>query len=529
MPRRRKAIVVGLVFIAVFYLVYQFGKGSKDGRLPSIPSLRGGPKTWAERQQAVKQAFERSWAGYRKYGWGLDEYHPLSKGGKNMGPKPLGWIIVDSLDTMAIMGLKAQLNDARDWVKNVLNYDMDYEVNTFETTIRMLGGLLSAYYLTKDQLYLNKAKDLGERLVGAFDSPSGIPYASVNLHTGRGKESHADMGASSTAEAATVQLELKYLSMLTGDAKYWKLAEKVHAVIDSNHSPDGLVPIFIQPGTGKFQGRLIRLGSRGDSYYEYLIKMYLQTGMEEDVYRQMYDEAVNGIKKNLVETSYPNQLTYIAELENGVGGPTVPKMDHLVCFAGGMFALGATHGNLVETSRREDWSTLQESDLQLGRELTRSCYEMYARTETGLAPEIAIFNRDPEKTEDFHIKLADAHNLQRPETVESLFVLWRVTKNPVYREWGWKIFEAFEKYTRVEGDAGYTSLDNVRQIPPKRRDNMESFWLSETLKYLYLLFDDSDQLPLTDVVFNTEAHPFPIFSMSKENFVTGWHREKSKI
>lgn len=78
-----------------------------------------------------------------------------------------------------------------------------------------------------------------------------------------------------------------------------------------------------------------------------------------------------------------------------------------------------------------------------------------------------------------------------------------------YRDWGWQIFEAFEKHTKVDS-GGYTSLDDVTVLPPQRRDKMETFFLGETLKYLYLLFGDGSVLPLDAFVFNTEAHPLPI-------------------
>jgi endoplasmic reticulum Man9GlcNAc2 1,2-alpha-mannosidase len=169
-------------------------------------------------------------------------------------------------------------------------------------------------------------------------------------------------------------------------------------------------------------------------------------------------------------------------------------MDHLVCFMPGLFALGATEGLTVEEARKAKggakWGMRQEEDLKLARELMRTCYEMYNVTATGLAPEIAWFNLNHGKSsegelleddprEDFIIKPLDAHNLQRPETVESLFVMWRITKDETYREWGWKIFEAFVKHTAVgeNGIDGFACLDNVLEVPPNKRDNMESFWL----------------------------------------------------
>lgn len=209
-----------------------------------------------------------------------------------MADKGMGWIIVDALDTLMIMNLTSRLNHARQWISTSLDYDQDQEVNTFETTIRMLGGLLSAHYLSTtfpdmapiadddrgaagEDLYLEKAADLADRLLGAFNSESGVPYASVNLKTSEGVPSHADGGASSTAEAASLQLEMKYLAKLTGERNYWDKAEKVIQVIDDNGMEDGLLPIFIYAPQGTFRGNNIRLGSRGDSYYGNFKPLYV--------------------------------------------------------------------------------------------------------------------------------------------------------------------------------------------------------------------------------------------------------------
>lgn len=215
---------------------------------------------------------------------GKDVYQPLARTGTNMVEGGMGWIIVDTLDTLMLMNLTAQVQNARKWIQTSLHYQQDQNVNTFETTIRMLGGLLSAHYISKtypnlaplqedddgapgDDLYIEKATGLAERLLGAFDSPSGIPFASLNLNSSQGIPSHTDNGASSTAEAGSLQLEFKYLAKLTGEAHYWEKVEKVMQVIDGNQMRDGLLPIFIMADTGKFMGENIRLGSRGDSYY----------------------------------------------------------------------------------------------------------------------------------------------------------------------------------------------------------------------------------------------------------------------
>ena len=120
--------------------------------------------------------------------------------------------------------------------------------------------------------------------------------------------------------------------------------------------------------------------------------------------------------------------------------------------------------------------------------------------------------------------IRDRHNLQRPETVESLLYMWRITGEVKYRDWGWDMFQAFVEHTALDDGTGYTSIGNVNQVPTPKRDNMESFWLAETLKYFYLLFGEDDVLPLDQIVFNTEAHPFPKFALGKL-FKTGWKRK----
>jgi len=462
---------------------------------------------------------------------GKDEFHPVSKRGYQMTPKGMGWIIVDALDTMMLMNLTSRLSHAREWMTTSLDYEQDQEVNTFETTIRMLGGLLSAHYLSTEfpdmapltdddegaageDLYLEKAKDLADRLMGAFESPSGVPFASVNLKTSVGVPSHDDGGASSTAEAATLQLELKYLSKLTGEAFYWEKAEKVIQVIDDNGMQDGLLPIYIYANNGEFRGNNIRLGSRGDSYYEYLIKQYLQTSKEEPIYEELWDEALAGVRKHLVTYTSPSQFTIIGERPNGLDQKLSPKMDHLVCFMAGTIALGATGGiTEKEAKKLPTWTKKKDEEMQLARELTQTCWGMYKVMATGLAAEITYFEVDDPPLEpsaqhkapksfdggedadwrkDFTVKPNDVHNLQRPETVESLFYMWRITGDVKYREWGWEMFKSFMNYTAVEDNGGYTSLSNANKIPPEKKDNMESFWLVSfifTLLEIYRLTD----------------------------------------
>lgn len=586
------------------------------GLIPGVPSAMnlamGGSNVretkldkavWARRKQAVVDAFTTSWDHYAEYAWGMDEFHPISRTSKNLGCEwqsdscpPTGWIIVDALDTAIMMNLTSRVAQAREWISTSLDFSkVDSEMSTFETTIRILGGLLSAHYLSTnfphlapladddlgakgEDLYIEKAVDLADRLLGAFDTPTGIPLSSCILNSSTGVGSRGDGGMASTAEATTLQLELKYVSKLTGEPLYWQRAEQVMAAVDAPRHEGGLVPIYIDPQTGQFRQETIRLGSRGDSYYEYLIKQYLQTGRRETVYLDMWNEALLGVKQYLITWGKDSNFTVLAERQTGLHQPLTGKMDHLVCFLPGAIALALTNGaelGQAKTGLGEAWTREHDQNLRLAEELAKTCYGMYLVTPTGLAPEITYFELDLEGTPswntsdeffsipqsadlvdglgarwrfDYDIRRQDVHNLQRPETIESLFYLWRITGNPMYREWGWKIFEAFLRYTAVHDSTGkvvgYTSIGSVMDTntrivaasstdgPAKGttgRDNMEGFWLAETLKYLYLLFSDEveDWNDLGKIVFNTEAHIFPRFDIGADQKIwnTGWQRK----
>lgn len=506
----------------------------------SSPEKPDAEAEWKARQKMVKGAFVHAWSGYKKYAMGKDELMPLSQQGVD-GLGGLGATVVDALDTAMIMGLDEVVSEAGSWIESELlqRISKKGQVNLFETTIRVLGGLLSAYHLSsgdqamnvahkgpKPAVYLDTARNLADRLLSAFtSSPTAVPYSDVILSDSSAHP--APDGLSSTSEVSTLQLEFNYLSTLSGDPKYSMKAMKVLEHLKSLPKVEGLVPIYISPDSGEFSGENIRLGSRGDSYYEYLIKVWLQQRTSRDgnftYLYDMYQESMKGVRHLLVQKSIPKELVFVGELPYGANGEFSPKMDHLVCFLPGTLALGATKGITKEKAMKDNLLTFEDlENLRLAEDLAKTCFEMYSVTSTGLAPEIAYFhtkeffeggldggNKSSEYVNDIIIKPADRHNLLRPETVESLFVLYRITGDKKYREWGWQIFEAFEKYTKVNS-GGYSSLDDVTSIPPRRRDKMETFFLGETLKYLYLLFGNCSVIPLDKYVFNTEAHPFPI-------------------
>ena len=304
----------------------------------------------------------------------------------------------------------------------------------------------------------------------------------------------------------------------------------------------------------------------------------------------MWEEALVGIRKHLITYSKNARLTVLGERQSGLDGPLSPKMDHLACFLPGTIALGATGGvPLSEAKNSPEWTRRHDEEILLAKELTKTCWATYLATKTGLAGEISYFEIDsphvseldqyPDSTiatgtnqkaadkdlplksqplyplansksdpnswrKDITIRNNDRHNLQRPETVESLFYMYRITGDETYRHWGWEMFKSFVKHSAVveksshyETEAGdattyrivsFNSLSNVNTLPATQRDIMESFWLAETLKYFYLLFSDRDFLPLEENVFNTEAHPMPRFKPTGE-LKTGWARTKGPV
>ncbi|CAL4093322.1 unnamed protein product, partial [Meganyctiphanes norvegica] len=449
------------------------------------------------KQEAIVGAMKHSWKGYKTYAWGHDHLKPVT-GSRNDWLR-LGLTLIDALDTLWIMDLKEEFNEAREWVAWQLNFDINQDVNLFETTIRVLGGLLSTYHLSKDHIFLDKAIDLGDRLVAGFNSGSGVPFADVNLKSR--KASKPRWGPdSSTSEVSTIQLEFRDLSRVTNNPIYEEKAEFVSKHIHSLPKTDGLVPIFINAQTGQWRSHsTITLGARGDSYYEYLLKQWIQSGKTKDYLRNDYNESITGMEKHLAARTEPNKLLFFGEL-HGSSHNFVNKMDELTCYLPGTLALGVKHG-------------MPQHHMKIAEELMYTCVQTWLRQPTNLAPEITYFNIQPTSTnEDFYVKNNDAHYLLRPETIESLWYMYQITGNKTYQDWGWQIFQGIEKYCKVAH--GYTSLGNVKStIDTKPRDKMESFFLGETLKYLYLLFmDDQTIFSVDKWVFNTEAHPLPIYT-----------------
>lgn len=445
-----------------------------------------------QKREAVINALRHAWGGYEKYAWGADELKPITKGKKDwIG---LGLTILDSLDVLMLAGLDAELERGLEWVRTSLDFNKQRSVSFFETVIRCLGGLISAYELTgkKHAFLLDKAIDLGERLGKAFKGNAGMPSSSISLASGASNIPSWLGGNVLLAEVGTVQLEFFSLARHSKRPEFHQMAQRPIDALDENGGPVDPVkgrmwPIHIRPDSGKPSGAVYTWGAMGDSYYEYLLKMWLLTGKTVPQYKRMYLESVKGLIASLLQKE--GEHSYISEMKYT---NVEKKMDHLVCFVPGTLALGAQH--LPEH---------KEEHMKIAAGLMDTCYQMYAQQKTGLAPEFVRFSKGK-------MLVGAGHNLLRPETVESIFYMWRFTKDPKYREMGWKIFIAFEKHCRIS-TGGYSGIKSVNDDKMRYDDTMQTFWLAESLKYFLLLFSDDSALNLETHVFNTEAHPIEVF------------------
>lgn len=429
----------------------------------------------------VKAEFLHAWNGYKKHAWGHDDLKPLSKTHHDWYAQPLLMTPVDALDTMILMGLKDEADATRKHIGENLRFDKDIEVQNFEITIRLLGGLLSGYQMTGDKRLLNLAEDLGKRLLPVFNSPTGMPYRYVNLKTGK-----TSKPISNPAETGTLLVEFGTLSKFTGKSIYYDKAKRALVETYKRRSKIGLVGEWINVETGEWTKTDSHISGAIDSYYEYLLKCWLLFG-DRDC-KRMWDESIVAINKYLAEEgelimhghpvdniSLGKALWYgHADMNTGVrGARTYGALD---AFFPAVLALSG--------------------DLKRAQRLQVSSFHMW--NVAGIEPE----------EYDYRAGLITSPGYPlRPEIVESTYYLYQYTKDPDYRRMGEKLWRDFVQHCRTE--AGYAALKSV--ITKEKADSMQSFVLAETFKYFYLLFSPDNTLDFRSVIFNTEAHPIKKF------------------
>lgn len=431
-------------------------------RTSQVASSVPGPSN-VEMAKRVREEFLHAWGGYRQYAWGHDELKPLTKSYHDWYRESLFMTPADALDTMIIMGLDQQANEARELIATKLSFDKDIYVKNFEITIRMLGGLLSSYQLSGDKRLLALAQDLGDRLLPTFNSPTGMPYVEVNLRTGKVRNPETN-----PAEVGTLLIEFGTLSKLTGKPVYYDKAKRALVELYRRRSPIGLVGSGINVESGKWTDSTSHIDGGIDSYYEYLLKAWLL--FNDADCEEMWKSSVEAINKYVADEAATG--FWYGQVDMNTGKRTGNSFGALAAFFAGQLALAG--------------------DLDRARRLQDSSFKMW--TTYGVEPEAVDYRT---------MKIAYNGYALRPEIVESAYYLHQHTNDPRYLEMGRTFLDSLIKYCR--NDVGYSSLSDVEK--KTQDDRMESFFLAETLKYLYLLFAPTDTIVLKTTVFNTEAHP----------------------
>jgi hypothetical protein len=410
----------------------------------------------------VREELLHAWNGYKQYAWGHDDLLPESRAAHDWHAQTLYMTAVDSLDTLILMGLDEEAAATREYIAEHLSFDHDIEVKNFEITIRILGGLLSSYQLSGDARLLDLAEDLGRRLLPVFESPTGMPYMYVNLKTGAVREAE-----SNPAEIGTLILEFGTLSKLTGEDVYYDKAKRALVALHERRAKTGLVGQGIDVETGRFTDTTSHVGGAIDSYYEYLLKCERLFGDAEC--GAMWRTSIKAVNRRLAD-KIDGGLWY-GEADMASGRRTATTYGALHAFLPGVLALGGDLGRARK---------LQESGMRM--------WNLH-----GIEPEVLDYRTMEVVSPGYQL---------RPEIVESAYVLHRLTGDPRYVEMGRAIFDDLVRYCRTE--TGYTTLKSV--VTKEQGDYMHSFFLAETLKYLYLLFAP-EALDFDSVVFSTEAHP----------------------
>jgi mannosyl-oligosaccharide alpha-1,2-mannosidase len=431
------------------------------------------------RQTAIRDAFLHQWRNYEAHCFGADNFRPISLKCDNseLGG---GLTIIDSISTMIVMNLTAEYEKAKEFVAHQFHPSGRWSL--FEFIIRYLGGLLSAAELTDEQVFKDAAIAVGYAILPVIEDTDGFFETDFTLEWDRIKHFSAKGKRSSDfslAESGTFQVEFFTLAKLTGDARFVAAAAKVYRRLWRNRRSEGL----ISPG----------IGAGDDSYYEYVIKSYITTGGISEKILHRYLLIARDIKRKLVFHTHERNLTGIGV---NATGRVIPMMEHLATFAGGMFAIGTVKRNPHALD-----------ELALADELARTYWMLYAGFPAGVMPERVVFRLGEQKGAEFTMA-ADGYIL-RPESVESVYLMWKFTGLQKYRDYAWEMFKGINRSCFTEN--GYTSIRGIGDTKPMHVDATESFFLAETLKYLYLTFSDSLMLSPAEWVFNTEAHPMRIW------------------
>uniref|UniRef100_A0A3B3WX79 alpha-1,2-Mannosidase n=1 Tax=Poecilia mexicana TaxID=48701 RepID=A0A3B3WX79_9TELE len=450
----------------------------------------------------AKEMFYFGYENYMKYAFPEDELNPIDCEGR--GPDVLNpsninindvlgnysLTLIDTLDTLLVLGNVSEFQRAVKLVIDTVSFDKDSTVQVFEANIRYKRYLRNhpfgeVGFRDYDNELLHLAHDLAVRLLPAFENTStGIPYPRVNLKTGVPQDG---VNETCTAGAGSLLVEFGILSRLIGDSTFeWVARRAVRALWNLRSNETGLLGNVINIQTGQWVGKQSGLGAGMDSFYEYLLKSYILFGEKEDyrMFKAAYESIQNHLRRGRESCNegegdpplYVNVNMFSGEIMN-------TWIDSLQAFFPGLQVLNG--------------------DIDDAICLHAFYYAIWKR-----------FGALPERY-NWQLKAPDVLFYPlRPELVESTYLLYQATKNPFYLHVGMDILQSLEKNAKVR--CGYATLHHV--VDKSKEDRMESFFLSETCKYLYLLFDEDNPLHKSDnkYIFTTEGHVVPIDKRFRE-------------
>ncbi|XP_052865718.1 ER degradation-enhancing alpha-mannosidase-like protein 2 [Anopheles cruzii] len=490
-------------------------------------SLVGGVRKYSKNdmqrlRERVQRMFQHAYDGYLRYGAPYDELRPLSCDGVDTwGSYSL--TLIDSLDTLAVMGNYTEFGRVVELL-HTRSFDADINVSVFETNIRIVGGLLSAHLLSHQAgleslepgwpcagRLLQMAEDVAQRLLPAFDTPTGMPFGTVNLRHG---VPSGETPVTCSAGIGTFVLEFGTLSRLTGNPIYENVAMNALAALYDHRSTIGLYGNHIDVLTGRWIAQDAGIGAGVDSYLEYLVKGSIL--LENPAIMDIFQESKASIDR------YMKRDDWYVWVSMTKGHLTLPVFQSLEAYWPGLLSL---YGSTSEALR------------------VLHSYQAVWR-QYGFLPEFYNIPTGQAGTNRENYPL-------RPELIESVMYLYRSTGDPFLLEVGENILKSIEHSARTA--CGYATIRNVQNH--QQEDRMESFFLAETTKYLYLLFDPHNfihnngrvgsvvrvtpaesecVLGAGGYIFNTEAHPIDPTALRccearHSNYFAGAERRRGDI
>ncbi|KDN43914.1 glycoside hydrolase family 47 protein [Tilletiaria anomala UBC 951] len=461
-----------------------------------------------QRAAAIKVSFQSSFAAYKQYAFPADALLPLSKGKQNnLG----GWgaTAIDAITTAILMNDTDIANSMISYAQTV-NYGSTSQstISLFETNIRHLGGLLSAYELTgkKNRKLVQQAEVVGKHLLKGWVGSNAIPFNSLRNWNTYGKPD-ANGGRAIIAEAGTLLLEFSKLSKYTGNDTYLSYARRsMAAIVKSPSVFPGLYGQGINPVTALPMDDYVTWGGGSDSFFEYLIKYAYLAGNSSSIFADAWIHSIqSSIKHLLVVPQGHPELLFLSDYAKSYGGD-IPRWSHLGCFAPGNWILG---GKILGVPGFVDY----------GYRLASSCAHTYSASATGIGPEAFVYKENDGSTNGVTISNEAQYNragfdydspayVLRPEVMESVFYAWRASGDPAWQEIAWNAFQSISKYCKT--DTALAAIQQVNNTATGQYDDSESFLYAELYKYLYLIFADPNVAHLDKYVFNTEGHPFEL-------------------